>query len=110
MLATGIMALPKETIIDPRLTAFAQALAGSASVLDIYLDTDGGQALVQGGSFGKQTINSLPISGDDQAFIWNTLNRLETLINLDIQPAKTESLSEIKLYYDTEIKIGRAHV
>ena len=106
MLATGIMALPKETIIDPRLTAFAQALAGSASVLDIYLDTDGGQALVQGGSFGKQTINSLPISGDDQAFIWNTLNRLETLINLDIQPAKTESLSDIKLYYDTEINAG----
>jgi hypothetical protein len=100
------MVFPKEDIIDPELTGFARALAGSALLYDVYLDTDGGQALVQGGGFGKQTINSQAISGDDQVFILNTLNRLEILINLDFQIVRTEGISEVKLYYDTEINIG----
>ena len=100
------MMLPKEDVIDPKLTAFAKALAGSGFLYDIYLATDGGQALVQGGSFGKQTINSQAISGNDQVFILNTFNKLETLINLDIHLVKTAILSEVNLYYDTEINSG----
>lgn len=100
------MVLPKDDIIDPKLSAFAKALAGPEYLFDIYLATNGGQALVQGGSFGKQTINSKGISGEDQAFLINTFNRLETLINLDFNLAKAEIGSEIKLYYDAEINTG----
>ena len=100
------MVLPKEDVIDPKLSAFAKGSAGSEFLLDVYLNTNGGQALVQGGSFGKQTINSKAISEEDQAFVIHIFNKLETLINLDIRPAATENNSEIRLYYDTEINAG----
>lgn len=97
------MALPKEDIVSPSLSTFAKGLTGQSLLFDVYLNVNGGQALVQGGGFGKQTINSQVISGNDQAFIVNTFNRIESLINLDIQLDKTENNSQLNIYYDSEI-------
>lgn len=97
-----------EDLISKELFSFTQKIVKSDQVLDIYLHKDGGPVSIGGGSFGNQTIITLPIPQGDRNYVAQVVGELDTRLNLDFRFVDTPDLSDIAVYYDTEIKIDGA--
>ena len=55
-----------QALISNASAQFSQELVAADGVMDLYLHAPGGAIEVSGGGFGSQTIQSVPITGQDQ--------------------------------------------
>ena len=97
-----------EDLVSRELFNFSKKLLEGDKVLDIYLHKDGGPITIGGGSFGEQTIVTLPIPQADQSFIAQVVEQLDARLDIDFRWVDTPGLGDVRLYYDTEIKIDGA--
>ncbi len=74
--------------------------------MDLYLHAPGGAIEVSGDGFGTQTIQSLPISGQDQDYIRSIVNRLDSIIDLDCAFVGDAAQADTAFYYDQDIELG----
>ena len=98
--------VPTQALIDPSGAALSQELVSADGVMDLYLHASGGAVQVSGGGFGSQTIQSVPITTQDQDFIRSMVNRLDAIIDLDFAFVGEASQADTAFYYDQEIDVG----
>ena len=101
----GLSIAPADLLDNGNLEVTRQGTV-TDGVLDYYLHTPGGAVVVSGGGFGEQTIQSVPISGSDQAYFDAMVRRLDSIIDLDFRQVNTAAAADVDLYYDTEIQVG----
>ena len=93
-------------LIDEGSADLTRQFTATDGVLDFYLHTPGGPVVIDGGGFGQQLIQSLPISDEDQAFFRSMVERLDAIIDLDFRESETALGADVDLYYDTQIDLG----
>ena len=97
--------------IDPDLligNSFAEFSRGtvlSDRKLITYLQTQAVSITVGGGVFGAQTIETLPADSGLQMFFWDTMKRLDQILDIDIDVTLSHNQAEVYFYLDREIKI-----
>jgi len=101
----GLSIAPADLLDDGSVDVTRQGTV-TDGVLDYYLHTPGGAVVVSGGGFGEQTIQSVPISGSDQAYFDAMVRRLDSIIDLDFRQVGSAAAADVDLYYDTEIQVG----
>ena len=98
--------IPSIFLVNPRLYSFTRTTVATDNVVSINLYSKGGERLIGGGSLGSQTIQSLPINQEFEAFILNALMRLDQIIDLDFITTTDQRHAEINFYLDQEINLG----
>ena len=101
----GLSIAPAELLDAANVAATRQA-TDTDGLLDYYLHTPGGAVTVSGGGFGEQTIQSVSISDEDQAYFNAMVRRIDSIIDLDFRQVGSASAADVDLYYDTEIDVG----
>ena len=101
----GLSIAPADLLDDGNVAVTRQGTV-TDGVLDYYLHTPGGAVVVSGGGFGEQTIQSVSISGSDQAYFDAMVRRLDSIIDLDFRQVGSAAAADVDLYYDTEIQVG----
>lgn len=104
--STAMRAIAANELIGENLATFTRGQLNRDGFIDIYLHTPGGAVMVGGGSFGSQTISSLPISVSDQQFFQNVVLHLDQRLGADFRFTSDKEVSDIQLYYDREINLG----
>ena len=105
-LALSTDSVPTQALISNAAALFSQQLVGADGVMDLYLHASGGAVQVSGGGFGSQTIQSVPITGQDQDYIRSIVNRLDSIIDLDFSFVGEASQADTAFYYDQDIDVG----
>ena len=98
--------VPAQALISPAAAKFSQQLVSSDGVMNIYLHTPGGAIEVSGGGLGSQTIQSVPITRQDQDYIRSIVSRLDSIIDLDFAFVGEAAQADTAFYYDQEITLG----
>lgn len=93
-------------LVSTELSSFAKKVVAKDNVLDIYLHTSGATVTVGGGSLGSQQIKPLSISEDLQRFIRDSLNRLDSLIDLDFRFTTSKDTADLNFFVDSTISLG----
>ena len=101
----ALRTVPAGQLISSSLARFTRDLIGDGS-LSLHLATAGGPVQVQGGEFGPQTIQSLPISAADQAYLRGVVSQLDAVLDLDFTWASSAASADVTLYVDREINLG----
>ena len=104
-LALSTDPVPTQVLISNASAQFSKQLVAPDGVMDLYLHTPGGAVQVDGGGLESQTIQALPISPQDQAFIVSMVTRLDSIIDLDFVFVNDPSQADTLFYYDQEIEI-----
>lgn len=99
-----------ELLISPEFSSFSQALLAGDGVLDIYLHRSGAPAQVGGGAYASQTIQTRPITPELEAFLRNSLQRLDSQIAISFRFIDRADLADLAFYIDQEIDLGDAGV
>ena len=105
-LALSTDPVPTQALISQASAQFSQQLTAADGVMDLYLHAPGGAIEVSGGGFGTQTIQSVPITTQDQDFIRSMVKRLDSIIDLDFSFVGEASQADTAFYYDQEIDVG----
>ena len=98
--------VPAQALISRAAAEFSQQLVSSDGVMNLYLHAPGGAIEVSGGGLGSQTIQSVPISGQDQDFIRSIVSRLDSIIDLDFAFVEDAAQADTAFYYDQDIDVG----
>ena len=104
--STAMRAIAANELIGEDFASFTRGQLNRDGFIDIYLHTPGGAVTVGGGSFGSQTISSLPISAADQQFLQDIVLFLDQRLDAEFRFASDKEVSDIQLYYDSEIDLG----
>lgn len=95
-------------LISNELYGFTKGLLRLDPVVDIYVHASGGPVTIGGGTYGSQSIISLPVGSGDlqylQAFVASVDLRLEPEFRFVSDPLRCD----IAIYFDTEIEIDGA--
>ena len=105
-LALSTDLVPTQALISNAAAQFSQQLVSAVGVMDLYLHAPGGAIEVSGGGFGTQTIQSVPITGQDQDYIRSIVNRLDSIIDLDFAFVEDAAQADTAFYYDQDIDVG----
>ena len=95
---------PKFLISDD-LANITKEILKEDRVIDIYLHNKAGSAVVFGGNFGSQEINTVQWSPEDEQFAKNIITQLDDAIDLDFQFTDNQLTADIAIFLDTEITI-----
>ena len=98
--------ISSNVLLDQNITRFSQQLIGSDRVMNLYMHAGGGAVQVSGGSLEGQTIQSVFIDEEDQAYFRSIVNRLDGIIDLDFNFVGSSSEADVSLYFDQEISTG----
>ena len=98
--------VPAHALISPAAAEFSRELVSSDGVMNMYVHAPGGAVQVSGGGFGTQTIQSVPITGQDQDYIRSIVNRLDSIIDLDFVFVGDAAQADTAFYYDQDIEVG----
>ena len=79
----GSAYIETQYLIDQDSADFTRRITATDFVLDYYMHITGGAVQVSGGDFGAQIIRSLEIPPADHAFFRSTIDRLDSLIDLE---------------------------
>ena len=102
------LSIASAELIDNSFVEFTRQITASDSLLNYYLHDPGGAVVVAAGDggFDKQTIQSVAIPDDDQAYFREMVARLDSIIDLDFREINSAETADVALYYDTEIDLG----
>ena len=97
--------IPSVDLIGPENWRFSRDTVFADGRASISLHGKGGAALIGGGAFGAQTIESLPISTSFQDFLIQSIQRLDAIVDADFSILTDNSQGEINFYLDQEINL-----
>ena len=95
-------------LISEDLAVITKEISDEDQVIDIYLHDKSGSAVVFGGNFGTQEINTVQWSPEDEQFAVNIFTQLDNTIDLDFKFTDNQSAGDIAIFLDTEITIDNA--
>jgi len=101
-------ALPSNVLVSENSADFSKSLVATDQVMSIYLHAEGGAVQVGGGGFSAQTIESISIPADDQAYLISFFDQLEGIINVDFEFVDSTDAADISIYYDSNIFVGNS--
>ena len=102
-----ISLIEPEYLISNSLVSYTNNLNNKDNIIDIYLHKQGGEVLVHEGlSSLTQLISSLEISSLDVNYFKSVVNDIDEIIDLDFNFVALPRLSDISIYYDSEIDLG----
>ncbi len=96
---------PKFLISDD-LANITKEILKEDQIIDIHLHNKAGSAVVSGGNFGSQEINTVQWSPEDEQFAKNIITQLDEAIDLDFQFTDNQLTADIAIFLDTEITIN----
>ena len=98
--------IPSRALIDKDWVYYAQqTIEDHGDLYRYYLHTNAAPVEINGGSYGPQTINPLAISSSDEAYLVETLQRLDRLIDLDFERASSPSAAGVRYFHDSVFEI-----
>mgnify|MGYP001361856550 FL=1 len=92
-------------LIDNELFERASQIYDFDNSIDIYLHTSGGNAVINGGIYGEQIINSYEVGFADEYFFKSLIAKLDLQIDPQFSFVSEKDQSDIAFYYDSEINI-----
>ncbi len=98
--------IPPDLLIAPDFQRFSTEQVVTDGVLDLYLHRPAGPVEVNGGGYGAQTIQALPIEDAFVAFFEDALRKLDAELNLDFRLVSSADQADVLLYSDSEIDVG----
>ena len=101
--AVDLEQVPTDTLISPSFWTFSRDTIFADGVVEISLHVSGGATAIGGGPFGAQTIESLPIPESFQDFLIRSVQRLDSIVDVDFLIHTDSSQSEVNFYFDQEI-------
>jgi hypothetical protein len=93
-------------LISEYFTSNTRAIADSGA-LKVWFARDGGKQRLASEDFGAQRISALPIARKVTDAVWQQLAIVDELTGLAIRESRRKSTSDIRVYLDTEIVLGR---
>ena len=107
---TAMRTISTGDLIRKDLADFTRSIVARDGVIDVYLHTQGGEVMVDGGGFGGQIIESVSIDQADQDYIKGVVSDLDQRLDLDFRFVINQADSDLAFYYDTEIDFGDSGV
>jgi serralysin len=98
--------IPPHQLISPDFQRFTSQQVVRDGVMDIYLHRPSGLTEINGGGFGRQTIQTLALEDDLYGFLFNALIELDASIDLDFRLVNNPDLADLAFYLDSEINLG----
>lgn len=95
--------IPAAALIANDLARFSRNTVLADGRLTLDLHTTAGPAQVGGGPFGSQTITTLAMGADLQAFLRDSVARLDRLLAIDFAWSGNALSADVNLYLDREI-------
>ena len=99
------MSIRAQYLIDPRLASITEQILKVDQTLDIYIHNLDGEALVFGGPFGSQYINTESWYASDIDFTLSLVGELDNRLGINFDLTKDKFNSDIAIYLDKEIYI-----
>ena len=100
--------VPAADLISPTLFEFSQNTILADRSVSISLHVTGGPREIGGGPYGSQTINSLSIPESFQDFLKTSIQRLDSIVDVDFSVSTDQSKGDIDFYFDQEINVKSA--
>lgn len=98
--------IPTSALIDKDWVFYAQqTIDDHGDLYRYYLHTSAAPISIDGGSYGRQTINPLAISASDEAYLVASLQRLDRLIDLDFDRTSNASAAAVRYFHDSVFNI-----
>ncbi|MCP9942560.1 hypothetical protein KBY70_09185 [Cyanobium sp. ATX 6E8] len=98
--------IPPQQLISPDFQRFTSQQVVRDGVMDVYLHRPSGRTEINGGGFGRQTIQTLHLDDDLYGFLLNALVELDALIDLDFRLVNNPDFADLSFYLDSEINLG----
>lgn len=95
--------IPAAALIADDLARFSRTTVLVDGRLTLYLHTTAGPTQVGGGPFGSQTITTLAVGPDLQAFLRDSVARLDRLLAIDFAWSGNALSADVNLYLDRAI-------
>ncbi|WP_143592816.1 hypothetical protein [Synechococcus sp. 8F6] len=95
-----------QQLISPDFQRFTSQQVVRDGVMDVYLHRPSGRTEINGGGFGRQTIQTLHLDDDLYGFLLNALVELDALIDLDFRLVNNPDFADLSFYLDSEINLG----
>ena len=106
MVANTLRTISPDLLIEPDFVSFTQDLIAQDGFFDVYLASNGATAQVGGGGYGSQTIHPLAMDATYLAYLQDTFQALDSLLNLDIRYTSDPSKADLCFYLDSEMNLG----
>ena len=106
MVANTLRTISPDLLIEPDFKSFTQDLILQDGFFDVYLASNGATAQVGGGGYGSQTIHPLAMDATYVAYLQDTFQALDSLLNLDIRYTSDPSKADLCFYLDSDINLG----
>lgn len=102
----NVRLIPPQQLISPDFQRFSSQQVVRDGVMDIYLHRPSGFTEINGGGFGRQTIQTLELEDDLYGFLLNALAELDAEIDLDFRFVNHSDSADVAFYLDSEIDLG----
>ena len=95
-----------KALIDDAWVNYAlQTIEDNGSSYSYYIHTIAETIEIGGGTYGRQNIYPLELSNTDEEFLISSIERLDSLIDLDFERVYDQSLAASRLYLDSKIEV-----
>ena len=95
-----------QVLIDSDWVTYARlSIEDYQSKYYFYIHTSSAPILVGGGPYGSQTIDPLQISSSDEEFLVHSIERLDSLIDLDFERTWQNSEAVSRFFIDSRIEV-----
>ena len=95
-----------KALIDDAWVNYAlQTIEDNGSSYSYYIHTIAETIEIGGGMYGRQNIYPLELSNTDEEFLISSIERLDSLIDLDFERVYDQSLAASRLYLDSKIEV-----
>ena len=98
--------IPPDLLIGPLFRDFTKAVIQNDQVLDIYLHRTGDAIQINGGTYGAQFIDPIPVDQELEFYVESIVQRLDSLLAIDFRFASSPDQADVSIYLDSTINIG----
>ena len=106
VVANTLRTITPDLLIEKGFESFTQGLIAKDGFFDVYLASDGAPAQVGGGGFGSQTIYPLAMDAAYVAYLKDSFQKLDGLLDLDFRFTRDSTKADLCLYLDSEVNLG----
>lgn len=95
-----------ELLILPSFKDFTTQQVVDDGIIDLYLHRPAGPVDVSGGFAGAQTIQALELDDQFYEFIIDSVEKLDTQLDIEFRLVNRPEMADVRFYLDTEIVLG----
>lgn len=103
---SALSKIPKRLLINGDSFNFTKTLLGDDRILTLYIHKSGDPIVIDGGGYGRQQIDPLPISRSFRRQFKDVITGLEDALNIDFRFMSSADQADIDFYLDSVIDVG----